>query len=235
TQPFCGRLGEREPIVPVAKSVLYALDLSDELRAFWRLRGEFSGIARSLTQKSILMHQLLGGEAICFRNGLQDPSRHRQRIAVHVRMKILAGTLQSLLGFAASLSGQSLAQFLFPLPTKLNKLVHQLSLATWFLGELQAPEGRELHIEITHFPGFPSNTGEELQQSFLVAVAGRTQLFEQRLQTAHPGAEAVNSLCFRLSGKPIEVSFQLLEDKPAAFWRNPHKSSRKGELKDTGS
>jgi hypothetical protein len=85
-----------------------------------------------------------------------------------------------------------------------------------------------LHIEITHFPGFLSNTGEELQQSFLVTIACWTQLFEQRLQAAHAGTEAVNFLCFRLSGKPIEVSFQLLKDKPAAFWRNRHKSSRKG-------
>src|SRR3984893_2396012 len=150
-------------------------------------------------------------------------------------MKVLAGPLQSLVDFADSFSGQSLAQFLFPLATKLNELVHQLSLATRFLGELQTPEGRELHIEITHFPGFLSNTGEELQQSFLVTIACRTQIFQQRLQAAHAGAEAVNLLCFR-SGKPIEVSFQLLKDKPAAFWRNRHKSRQKrGELKDTGS
>jgi hypothetical protein len=138
--------------------------------------------------------------------------------------------------FADSFCGQSLAQFLFPLATKLNELVHKLSLATWFLWELQAPEGRELHIEITHFPGLLSNTGEELQQSFLVTIARRTQVFQQRLQAAHAGAEAVNFLCFRLSGKPIEVSSQLLKDKPAAFWRNRHKSKQKtGELKDTGS
>src|ERR1700737_5576564 len=97
-------------------------------------------------------------------------------------MKVLAGPLQSLVDFADSLSGQRLAQFLFPLPTKLNELVHQLSLATWFLGELQAPEGRELHIEITYLPGFLSNTVEQLQQPFLVTIARRTQLFEQRLE-----------------------------------------------------
>jgi hypothetical protein len=128
--------------------------------------------------------------------------------------------------FTDSFSAQSLAQFFFPLATKLKELVHKLSLRTWFLGELQAPQGRELHIEITYFPGFLSNTGEELQQSFLVTIECRTQLFQQRLQAAHAGAEAVNSLGFRLGGKPIEVSFQVLKGKPAAFWRNRHKSSR---------
>src|SRR6202171_5844582 len=151
-------------------------------------------------------------------------------------MKVLAGPFQSLVDFADSLSRQSLAEFFFPLATKRNELVHQLSLATWFLRELQAPEGRELHIEITQFSGFLSNTGEELQQSFLVTLACRTQFFQQRLQSAHAGAEAVNPLCFRFSGKPIEVAFQLLKDRPAAFWRNRHKSRQKrGELKDTGS
>jgi hypothetical protein len=137
--------------------------------------------------------------------------------------------------FADSFSRQSLAQFLFPLATKFNELVHKLSLATRFLWELQALESRELHIEIPHFPGFLSNTGEQLQQPLLVTIACWTQLFQQRLQAAHAGAEAVNFLRFRLSGEPIEVSFQLLKYKPAAFWRNQHKSSRKGELKDTGS
>jgi hypothetical protein len=143
-------------------------------------------------------------------------------------MEVLAGPLQSLVDFADSLSGQSLAQFLFPLPTKLNELVHQLSLATWFLWELEAPEGRELHIEITYFPGFLSNTVEELQQPLLVTIARWTQLFEQRLEAAHAGAETVNFLRFRLSGKPVEISFQLLKDKPASFWRNRHNQEEKG-------
>jgi hypothetical protein len=106
-------------------------------------------------------------------------------------------------------------------------LLHELSLATRFLWELQAPEGRELHIQVTHFAGFLPNTRKEFQQSFLVSIRCWRQLFEQRLQAAYAGAEAVNSLCFRLSGKLIEVSFQLLKDNPAAFWRNRHKSSRK--------
>jgi hypothetical protein len=84
-----------------------------------------------------------------------------------------------------------------------------------------------LHIEITYFPGFLSHTGEELQQSSLVTIASGTQLFEQRLQAPHAGAEAVNVLRFRVGGKPVEVSFQLLKDKPAAFWCNRHKSNRK--------
>jgi hypothetical protein len=75
-KPSRGGLREREPIVPVAQSVLHALDLSDELRALRRLRGKFSAVAGSLREESILMHQLLCGQAIGFRNGPKDLSCH---------------------------------------------------------------------------------------------------------------------------------------------------------------
>src|SRR5277367_4205149 len=97
------------------------------------------------------------------------------------------------------------------LRTKLDQTVHELCLAARFLRNLQAAQGGELHIEIAHLAGSPTNLAEQFEKLFLVAAGFRDELFEQSLEPPSSGAETVNPLRV-LAGRELQqVPLRLLE------------------------
>ena len=73
---------------------------------------------------------------------------------------------------------------------------YQMCFAARILGNSEAAQGSELHVQIANSARSAANPAQQLQELFLLPIAGREEPQKESLQTAASGPEAVNGFGF---------------------------------------
>ena len=95
-----GGLGQSEPVVPIAESILDSLYLGDEVVGCGRRDGEFGGVASALAENAVLVQNGISERGAGSMQGVEHGAGNGQGVATGMGMEVFGGTFEALANFA---------------------------------------------------------------------------------------------------------------------------------------
>src|SRR5277367_439270 len=139
--------------MPIADHILHMFELVDNALGLRIMARQFRDVTRAFADDSILMEGLFCQRDMISSELGEFAQRQDHWFGVFRDRNLTSGPLQALSYLVRSLAVESLNQLLFPLGTLVHESINQLRFVSVALGNFQAPQRRDLHIQVANSPG----------------------------------------------------------------------------------